>query len=166
MRKPFDPELHEKNDKTARDVAKKAFSFNYKYTLNDNPDIYGPDLMAYQNGEFLGFVEVEIKQFWKNHKNFPASNLHIPKRKDKFLNYGARQIPVPIVFCVISADLKGIYWIEGEDLMNCKTTLKPNKYLDKEYFFDVPLTRMQYVDVEPIYNERVNNESVKSQSSQ
>jgi len=166
MRKPFDRQLHEKNDKIARDVAKKAFFANYKYMLNDNPDIYGPDLMAYQNREFLGFVEVEIKQFWKDHKNFPSPTLHIPKRKDKFLTYGATGIPVNIVFCVISADLKGIYWIDGESLTKCLTINKPNKYLDEEYFFDVPLMRMEYIDVEPIKNERDNNESVESQSSQ
>lgn len=166
MRKPFDPKLHEKNDKIARDIAKKAFLSQYNYTLVDNPDIYGPDLMAYQNDEFLGFVEVEIKQYWKDHKHFPSSTLHIPQRKNKFLVYGITNIPVPIVFCVLSADLKGIYWIEGENLINCQTIFKPNKYLDKEYFFDVPLLKMQYFDVEPINNERDNNESVKSQSSQ
>ena len=164
MRKHFDRQLYDKNDKIARDIVKKAFLANYGYILKDNPDIYGPDLMAYQDGKFLGLIEVEVKQFWKDHKNFPAFFLHIPERKSKFI-YGATGI-LPIAFCVLSADLKAGYWIEGEDLADCPIITKNNKYVDNERFFDIPLTKMQYFDVAPISNERDNNESVESQSSQ
>lgn len=166
MRKPFDKYLYEKNDKIAREIAKKAFLDNYGYKLIDNQDIYGPDLEAYQDGKFLGFVEVEIKQYWKDYTQFPAKFLHIPHRKNKFLKYGATGLPVPIVFCVFSADLKAGFWIEGEDLQECPIIAKGNKYVDSEPFFDVPLSKMQFFLVEPIDNERNNNESVKSQSSQ
>lgn len=162
-RKPFDRQLHEKNDKIAREIAKKAFFANYNYILDDNPDIYGPDLKAYQHGDFLGYVEVEVKQFWKDHSKFPDAFMHIPERKSKFLRYSDRpNEPVPIVFCVLSADLKAGYWIEGEDLANCLLITKPNKYMDNEKFFDIPLMKMQYFLVEPIKDERNNNESVKS----
>lgn len=160
-RKPFDRQLFDRNDKVARDIAKKAFFANYNYVLDDNPDVYGPDLKAYQNGEFLGFVEVEIKQFWKDHSNFPDAFMHIPERKGKFV-YGATGIPVPIVFCVLSANLKAGYWVDGEEMKDCPLITKPNKYMDKERFFDIPLSKMQYFVVEPIINERDNNESVKS----
>jgi hypothetical protein len=166
MRKPFDRNLHEKNDKIARDIAKKAFLSQYNYILVDNPDIYGPDLMAYQNDEFLGFVEVEIKQYWKDHTQFPSKFLHIPHRKNKFIKYATTGPLVPIVFCVFSADLKAGFWIEGEDLQECPIITKGNKYVDSEPFFDVALSKMQYFLVEPIGNERDKNESVKSQSSQ
>jgi hypothetical protein len=162
MRKPFDPKLHENNDKTARDIAKKAFLNNYKYKLKDNEDIYGPDLEAFQDGAFLGYVEVEIKQYWKDYTQFPAKFLHIPHRKNKFIDYGN----FPVVFCVFSADLKAGFWIEGEDLQECPIITKGNKYVDSEPFFDVALSKMQYFLVEPIGNERDNNESVESQSSQ
>jgi len=163
MKKPFDVYLYEENDKIARDLVKIAFLANYGYNLDDNPDTYGPDLKAYQNGKFIGYVEVEIKQFWKDHTKFPDNFLHIPERKKKFLNYYDRpEVVVPIVFCVLSADHKAGYWIDGEDLANCSLINKPNKYMDKELFFDIPLSRMQYFEVEPIDNERNTNESVKS----
>lgn len=162
-RKPFDAYLYEKNDKIAREVTKRAFLINYDYVLQDNPDQYGPDLKAYQNGEFIGYVETEIKQFWKDHKSFPDAFVHIPERKKKFLQYYDRpdQI-VPIIFCVLSADLKGGYWIDGEALGNCMLINKPNKYMAEERFFDIPLMKMQYFNTE----KRDEHESIKSQSSQ
>lgn len=166
IRKPFDRQLHESNDKVARETAKNAFFNNYKYILDDNPDKYGPDLKAYKDGQFLGYVEVEVKQFWKDHANFPDAFMHIPERKKKFLNYSDMpDHPVPIVFCVLSADLKAGYWIEGEDLASCPLIVKSNKYVDNEKFFDIPLSKMHYFVVTPIVNERNNNESVESQSS-
>ena len=69
---------------------------------------------------------------------------------------------VPISFCVLSADLKAGYWIDGEDLNNCPLISKSNKYMDNEVFFNIPLHMMQYFEVEPIKDERNNNESVKS----
>ena len=172
MKKPFDRKLYENNDKTARDIAKKAFLNNYKYKLKDHENIYGPDLEAFQDGAFLGYVEVEIKQYWKDYTKFPAKFLHIPHRKNKFIDYTVNPSTYvyggnfPIVFCVFSADLKAGFWIEGEDLSECPIIAKGNKYVDSEPFFDVPLSKMQYFLVEPVFNERDNNESVKSQSSQ
>lgn len=167
MKKPFCRELYQKNDKIARELAKKAFQANYGYTLEDNPDIYGPDLIAFENGKFLGYVEVEIKQYWKEYAihKFPAKSLHIPYRKSKFLNYKHKDIPDNIVFCVFSGDLKAGLWIDGEDLAECSFIEKDTVFTCREAFFDVPLSKMQYFEVEPLVYKRDNNESVKSQSS-
>lgn len=164
MKKPFDKTLYEDNDQLGRRTVKKAFLLNYNYNLEDNENIFGPDLKAYQDGKFLGYVEVEIKQFWKDHRDFPAWNgcLHIPERKKHLLSYENSSAKVPIVFCVLSADLKAGYWIDGDDLSECHIVTKNTKYVDDDRFFEVPLTRMQHFLVEPISNERDNNESVES----
>lgn len=145
-RKPFDVTLFRQNDKIAREAVKKAWLNDFGYRLEDNPDVYGPDLMCYQaceNGDFIGFVEVEIKQFWKEHSRFPDDYLHIPERKRKFFRYG-KDGNINIVFCVLSADLKGGYWIHGGDMETCSIILKPNKYMEEEYFFNIPLEKMSY----------------------
>lgn len=168
MRKPFDKQLYDKNDKIAKDITTKAFLNNYGYKLEENSDIYGPDLKAYENGEFIGYVETEIKYAWKDGLDrLPYGTLHIPERKSRLLKYTNRPTePIPIVFCILSNDLKAGFWIDGEMLSKCSVITKSNIYVDKECFFEVPLSKIQYFLVEPVFNERDNNESVESQSSQ
>ena len=165
--KPFDKYLYEKNDKIAKDITIKAFLNNYGYNLEENPDIYGPDLKAYEDGKFIGYVETEIKYVWKDGLDrLPYETLHIPERKSRLLKYANRPNErTPIVFCVLANDLKAGFWIDGETLSECPIITKSNIYIDREDFFEIHLSKVNYFFVEPKKTERDNNESVESQSS-
>ena len=142
MRKPFDVQLFKENDERARSLLKKAFKDNYNYRCEDNEDVYGPDLKVWNpNGFFIGYAEVEIKQFWKN-KDFPSLTMHIPERKRKFLKHN------DIVFCVLSADGTQGCWVEGDDLATCAIINKPNKYMENEKFFEIPISMANFFKIQ------------------
>jgi hypothetical protein len=160
MRKPFDKQLYQKNDQPAKDAVRRAFKDIYNYDLKDNEDLYGPDLEAHQNGKFIGYVEVEVKQFWKDHKHFPSNTMHIPERKSRLISLNYKTFP--IVLCVLSADLKAGYWIDGESLMKCPTIIKSTIYLDNERFYEIPLIDMTYFDIKEEKKEDKDGDTIKS----
>jgi hypothetical protein len=137
LRKKFDKTLYLENDDIAKKALTRSFKFHYQYDLKTNEDEYGPDMKVYVENEFIGYAEVEIKQFW-NDKEFKSNTLHIPERKSKFLKYE------DIVFCVLNAPLTMGCWIHADDLSKCELINKKNKYLREERFFNIPVDKLQF----------------------
>jgi hypothetical protein len=141
LRKKFDETLYLQNDDSARKALSRSFKNHYNYILVDNEDIYGPDMLIYSSeGEFIGYAEVEIKQFWNGYP-FKSNTLHIPERKKKFLKYN------DIVFCVLNAEMTRGCWIEADKLSDCPLINKKNKYLERELFFNIPVDKLVFFDV-------------------
>lgn len=128
-RKPFNKELFENNDKTAREITKSFYKDRYGFSINDNPNIYGADLM-WENH----LIECEIKNVWKD-DIFPYSNVQIPERKSKiFLHRDFWE------FIMINNNLTVLLSLDKEQILSSPIVEVNNKYISKgEYFYQVPI---------------------------
>ena len=63
--------------------------------LQENPDKYGVDLIAYDDGNKIGYVEVEVRVSWKS-DIFPFDSLHVPERKKKLLENDLHTVLVSV----------------------------------------------------------------------
>lgn len=147
MSKPFDPELHAKFDRKARDlgieVVKSYVSdvVDGDIYVTNNPDEIGPDLMVWKDRELLGFAEVEVKTGWRSGR-FPFDNVHFPERKGKYIrDYD------PILFVMFSNNMKMCLIVEGEDVGKSPLEECSNKYQEDELFYAVPLNKVQLFSI-------------------
>jgi len=76
--KKFDKKLFDKYDLAARTVM-KFWLEDRGYSVKDNPDPYGVDLIAIKDGN-VSWVEVEVKDAWKGDFKFDVAPA-IPKDK-------------------------------------------------------------------------------------
>lgn len=135
MNKDFSPELHAQNDIPAREKVKTSFAEFWDLTLIDNPDIYGPDLLAYRKGIFEGFVEVEVKHNWIGNR-FPFATVHFPKRKERIFGDG------PMIFVVMNKDLTHFIWFKLDSLKSAKVITKKTRLTDfQESFLEIPVSQ-------------------------
>lgn len=126
--KKFSKELFDKYDEAARNVAKDWLT-EEGWSVRDNPDKYGTDLIA-TKGDSYWDVEVEVRASWTG--DFPYKTLQIPQRKAKFAKANT-------IFLVFSSDFEHFYAVTAETLNLCGFVEKSTKYTEKELFFDVPL---------------------------
>ena len=135
MKKPFSQELHDQNDIPAREKVKISFAEFWDLTLVDNPDIYGPDLLAYRGSVFEGFVEIEVKHNWIGTR-FPFSTVHFPKRKERIFEDG------PMIFVVMNKDLTRFIWFRLDSLKSAKVITKKTRLTDfQESFLEIPVSQ-------------------------
>jgi len=136
--KEFDESLFDRFDGTARSVV-GDFLNNRGYSVHDNDDKYGIDLVATDVDGVVRMVEVEVKQGWTG--AFPFHSLHIPYRKAKFANTNA-------VFCVLSSDLKRMAVVTGENVLKSKVVEKLTRLTDGvDSFFEVPLSKVYFYEL-------------------
>jgi hypothetical protein len=76
VNKKFDQALHDEFDELGRDMSKQFYK-RFGVDLKDNPDQYGVDLIAYRDDKKVGYVEVEVRTFWRGSK-FPFPTLNVP----------------------------------------------------------------------------------------
>lgn len=76
--KKFDPKLHSKYDLKARDILKNRFPEN----VQDNPNIYGEDLLFTHDKIPFKFIEVQVCSSWDD--KFPYPFPFVYARKMKF----------------------------------------------------------------------------------
>ena len=132
INKEFSYKLHKANDSLAKQTIINSWTGKFR-SIFENPDKYGPDIIAEDNKGLKFFIEVEIKHNW-NLDKFPFDSLHIPKRKQKFLKYGK------IIFIVLSKNLKQGLIVKGTDLKDNLLQEVENKYISGgEEFYRVPI---------------------------
>ena len=136
--KPFDKTLHSRHDYAAKNAVMEWLEGD-GWTVYENPDKYGVDLLAYRDGREL-MIEVEIKRAWN--VKFPFKSLHIPKRKEKFIKPNT-------IFMVLNDSLTQAYAIHAEALNMC-VTIEKNTSLTREpdQFFEIPLKFAFLYDIE------------------
>ena len=130
--KRFDQELHNKFDKSGRQVVKEFLS-KQGIKAEDNEDKYGVDLVLYKNGEKQGYAEVEVRPAWKGAK-FPYEDLNIPYRKKKLFSNDLKT-----VFFSINNEMTHLFWCDAETVLNAKVAVISNKYVKNEKFYKVQL---------------------------
>ena len=139
--KKFSQELHDQFDSIAREKAKQLFK-RYRMTLEDNPDKYGIDLIAYKDGELYGYVEVEVREAWTG-EHFKYDTLNIPYRKRKlFLN------PQRNCLVAFNSDCTYAFIVDEMTILFSDVQEVKNKHLPEgEMFFKVPVSELKKVKV-------------------
>lgn len=141
MKKPFDKTLYAENDTLARAAGKRYWS-SQGYTVEDNGDRYGPDLIVttYENEKF--YSEVEIKKVWSG-KDFAYDTLQIPARKKKFL-----LLERPCIFIVFNNEQTYGFLCTHSELVVSPVVEVSNKYVRAgELFYQVPINRLTLIEV-------------------
>lgn len=141
--KKFDKTLYDLNDDVAKGAAVGLFGKLFPHTeIKENTDKYGIDMIIYEDGEVVGYLETEVKNVWKG-DSFPFSTIQFPKRKVKFIS-----LKVPTFFCMINSEGTKALVITGNDLIESPLKMVSNKYIQEgEYFFQVDKKRARFFDL-------------------
>jgi len=149
MRKRFDKELYEQNDAKAKAAAKLYYN-SQGIEVEKNPKRYGPDLRAFKDGQFIGFIECEIKKVWKD-EVFPYETIQFPERKAKYVTQNEDH---PVTFFMLNKPCNRALIVEGKDMIESKLKEVPNKYVPRgEFFFQVPLNKAKFVNIPTVCEE-------------
>jgi hypothetical protein len=137
--KKFDKKLYNQNDNKARKAGIKFWK-SKGYNIQNNPDEFGPDLIAEKDGDSF-FVEVEVKHNW-NKEQFPFNDLQIPERKKKFATIAQKTY-----FMVFNSILNRAFICSNKTLLNSPLQNISNKYMDNENFFKIPVSKLKLVEI-------------------
>jgi len=131
IRKQFSQDLHDQYDTFGRDRIIKYYA-DQGIELRNNPDQYGVDLIAYDDGDKIGYVEVEVRQSWKE-SIFPFDSLHVPERKKKLLENDLHTVLVSVNCYGTRAFICDYRTVLSSPLLE-----SPNKFIAKgERFYKV-----------------------------
>jgi hypothetical protein len=138
IRKQFNQDLHDQYDNFGRDKIIKYYADN-GLELRNNPNQYGVDLIAYDDGDKIGYVEVEVRQSWKENI-FPFDSLHVPERKKKLLDNDLHTVLVSVNCYGTRAFICDYRIVLASPLLE-----SPNKYIangEKFYKVDTRLVNL------------------------
>lgn len=134
--KKFDPELHKKADEPAKTVT-KYYCGRFGYDAEDNPNIYGVDLIVPD----VCYIEVERRFMWKSDK-FPFASLHIPHRKRKFFNQD-----MPVLVFTWNYPLTKFIRLHEDVIKNSRVIEKSTEAMPEgEHFYEVDIRKGRIVD--------------------
>jgi len=144
VHKRFDKKLFEENDKKAKGIAIKYYK-DLGYNIEENSKRYGPDLLLHdKDNKFIGYVECEKKNVWKEYE-FPYDSVQFPERKKKYVLTNQDCI---VTFFMVNKECSRALIVDGNDLINSPLEEVSNKYIRKgEYFFKVDLKKVEFVDI-------------------
>ena len=141
--KKFNQQLHEQYDKIGRDVVKNFVEASWGFTVKDNPDKYGIDLLLFKGDDLFGYAEVEVRNSW-NTVEFPFKDLNVPQRKKKLLDN-----PKPTYFFSVNKPLTALFYCPAEAILTANLEEQSNRYIASgELFYKVPLSRLMHVKLE------------------
>ena len=122
--KPFNQTTHNKYDRPAREATKKYIK-RHGYTAEDNPDIYGADLIV----KDLCYVECEVKKYWSQ-STYPYPHVRLPYRKKKF-----SLLDMPTVFYIWNNKYSHAVRIPGSSLGTAEVKEYKNSQVSKGELF-------------------------------
>ena len=141
--KQFDRELYDTYDARGKEAAKKWFDSCTGYEVRElegEGAKYAQDFALFHNGNFHGFLEVEVKNTWCG-ASFPFFTVNVPYRKMKFILPQIRTL-----FFLINKDFTHAAIIDGIDVLEAQEQRIPNKYNGRdEAFKQVALQRVFFV---------------------
>jgi hypothetical protein len=142
MNKRFDPALFKNNDPRARTkVASWLIGRGKVTSVRDNSDRYGPDLLMYSGGRFVGYAEVEVKRVWTSFE-FPWDEwVQFPARKKKFVDKALAE-GKQIFFFMLNKYMTRLIVFPGEALADSAIEEVSNREVRSgEGFYKVPFSR-------------------------
>lgn len=141
-RKKFDPTLHAKYDRIAKDAVQAFFRYIYPgcKIVEEPCGEYGIDFIIDLRGKVY-FIDVEVRPEWKGNI-FPFSTIHLPERKLKF-NYLGNNV----AFISVNNELtRGLLFKPEEHPL----VVVKNKYVHNgEQFVDIPIEECRYIPLAP-----------------
>jgi hypothetical protein len=137
--KKFDQSLHDENDGPAKDAVMAYIKRAWKLDPREGGR-YGVDIDVYERGALIAHVEVEKRSHWVG--DFPFSTVNIPVRKRKFF-----LLDLPTLLFSVKADLTQALYTKGDIILDSQVINNPNKYMDKEQFFSVPIRYWKLVNL-------------------
>jgi len=141
MRKQFDQDLFDRNDRPAREATKRWLR-GQGWAVTDHPNPYALDLIAIKDDSLI-LAECEIKAVWEG-MEFPFDTVQLPARKAKFLHPRA-------VFFIWNKSLDNALYFWSKDVKHLSPVLVPNKYIKNgEYFYQIPLNLVKFPDDLPV----------------
>lgn len=136
--KPFSQELHDQNDKIAKDAVMTFIRRSWNLECSEG-DKYGVDIEVYKNRLICGYVEVEIRHNWVS--QFPYKTVHVPARKEKLFTF------YPTILFSVRQDCKRAMYAKAEDIVSSPIIKLDNKYMAAEDFFNVPIEKWTIVSL-------------------
>ena len=135
MRKRFDRQLFDENDSQARHVVSQYLQYTRDCMVQDNPDIYGVDLLMTGALGDITAIEVEVKRVWKEGPGFPWDCVQLPERKRRYMDCG-----YPIEYWILNNTLEYAIVIPGSAVARAIPVEIPNKYVSHgELFVQIPI---------------------------
>ena len=134
-RKPFNIDTHAAHDASGKQTVLR-FLRQLGIDAEENPNRYGVDLL----GKNIDHTwEVEKRPEWED--EWPYSTVHVPNRKEKFLQ-------LSMIYAVVNKDLSKIMFCVSPIISECEQIEVPNTEVTwGEYFFNVPVNEWQVYDV-------------------
>lgn len=136
--KPFSQELHDENDKIAKDAVMSYIRNSWNLECEEGSK-YGVDIEVYKDCLICGYVEVERRHNWTH--DFPYKTVHVPARKEKLFTF------YPTILFSVRLDCKKAMYAKAKDILSSPIIKIDNKYMAAESFFDVPLEKWVLVDL-------------------
>jgi len=138
MYKRFDKQLFDEHDEIGRKAVKRALG--KIVALEDNPDIYGIDLVGRWKGNNIK-VEVDHKAGWVG-SEFPFDTVVVTGRKEKFMQEDWT------FHAVVNRNCTALLFASMKDIKQAPTKNLPNKYMPNgERVFDVPFEKFVMVQI-------------------
>lgn len=145
-RKRFDRDLWLENDEKAKIAFSSLLKGKKGFTVKDNSNTKGVDLLLCKNGSHVANVEVEIKKDKKWNVDFPYSDVQFPFRKKKFA-----ELEKPTYFVVFNHDQTKYLVVRDVDLLQSKIQEVKNRFVPNgELFFKVLLDNIYFNEVDII----------------
>lgn len=137
--KQFSYKLFKEHDNKARTKAIEFFT-NNGLKAKPNKNEFGVDLLVVDaNDTLLYFVEVEVKNNWKDGA-FPFDTLNIPERKGKY----ATMYKNRMFWMVFNKDVTKMLLVSTEALKDAKLIEVKNKFVAAgELFYQVPVEKCE-----------------------
>ena len=134
--KPFSLDHYNQDDPAKEIFCDWLRSQGYEAMVN--PNKYGIDVLTNWFGEDTG-VEVEVKHNWKG-SYFPFKTIHYAARKYKFLS-GNKEVR----FVTFNHDKNRMIVVDAKEFV--KIVTKETKYTSDETFYEIPIEKVQFVDI-------------------
>ena len=139
LSKKFDQSLHDENDGPAKDAVMAYIKRAWQLDPREG-GTYDVDINVYEHGALIAHVEVEKRSHWVG--DFPFATVNIPIRKRKFF-----LLDLPTLLFSVKADLTQALYTKGDIILDSQVINNPNKYMDKEQFFSVPIRYWKLVNL-------------------
>ena len=130
--KPFSSAQYDADDDAKNQVGKFIAQHWGLTNVRVNPNRYGIDLLANDDGILTG-IEVEVKHNWTDER-FPFSTVHFSARKTKFLD----ECP-QTYFAMLNHDRTSMIVLDGTQFDNAKLVCKHTRHTHNEWFLQLPL---------------------------
>jgi len=150
MKKPFDKNLYDVADTTAKNCMIKWLEHTQpKCSVNSEETTYFDLIVKTDDGGDSQFYEVEIKYAWKDEWPETWTELRIPFRKKRLLEKWKKDFKnYLLTFIVFNHDCSKAWHVDGNTVLESEVKEAPNKNIKKgELFFHIPVTQAYQVDM-------------------